>query len=68
MVSPRRFLDPIEARDHVGHIDSTPRRRPLSAKPRNPLTGAGVALEETKRAFGRRKGIFIYTGPGLYKL
>lgn len=59
MTSPRRFLDPIEARDHAGHMDNTPRKRPSSAKPnnihRNPLTGVGVD-DETRKTYGRRKG------------
>lgn len=53
-MSPRRFMDAKEAAmDCVGHIDSTPRKRPGSSKPRNPLTGAGIDQEAMK--FNNRK-------------
>ncbi|GJQ69196.1 hypothetical protein Trydic_g6347 [Trypoxylus dichotomus] len=59
IASPRRFLDPFEAKDHIGHIDNTPKKRPVSAKPnnisRNPLTGVGVDDDEVKKPFGRRR-------------
>ncbi|KAK9701809.1 THAP domain [Popillia japonica] len=57
ITSPRRFLDQVEAKDHIGHIDNTPRKRPSSAKPnnsRNPLTGVGVT-DDLKKPIGRRR-------------
>lgn len=55
--SPRRFLDAKEAaEDFTGHIDSTPRKRPSSARPqnnRNPLTGDGC--EDSVKKFNNRK-------------
>lgn len=53
--SPRRFLDATEAAQYqAGHIDSTPRKRPTSSKPRNPLTGVGVD-DDVRKTSSRKK-------------
>lgn len=67
--SPRRFLDAKEAsQDYTGHIDSTPRKRPSSAKPqnnRNPLTGAGIE-EDTRKTSNRKKGNNCFIPSSFY--
>ncbi|KAK9736537.1 hypothetical protein QE152_g12405 [Popillia japonica] len=57
ITSPRRFLDQVEAKDRIGHIDNTPRKTPSSSKPnnsRNPLTGVEVS-DALKKPIGRRR-------------
>lgn len=65
MVSPRRFLDAKEASEcRAGYIDSTPRKRPTSSKPRNPITGGGIDLEDPRKSCrrkGNRKTTLVYS-------